>query len=128
MTQYSLNAAILTERIAKDVARRLILRIELGENPADKKQRARKTPTYAAFLQSYWEVAAPTWKPSTCEIQSTGGPISIMRFWASSLTRSAMLMPCVGMPSLRDQQDRARPIAPWKSLKPCSVRLRLGAT
>ena len=23
---------------------------------------------YAAFLQSYWEVAAPTWKPSTLEI------------------------------------------------------------
>ena len=39
------DAAILTEKIAKDVARRLILRIELGENPADKKQRARKTPT-----------------------------------------------------------------------------------
>ncbi|WP_324827835.1 tyrosine-type recombinase/integrase [Qipengyuania zhejiangensis] len=64
------DAAILTERIAKDVARRLILRIELGENPADKKQRARKTPTYSAFLQSYWEVAAPTWKPSTREIQN----------------------------------------------------------
>ena len=64
------DAAILTERIAKDVARRLILRIELGENPADKKLRARKTPTYTAFLQSYWEVAAPTWKPSTREIQN----------------------------------------------------------
>ena len=64
------DAAILTERIAKDVARRLILRIELGENPADKKQRGRKTPTYATFLQSYWEVAAPTWKPSTREIQN----------------------------------------------------------
>jgi len=64
------DAAILTERIAKDVARRLILRIELGENPADKKQRGRKTPTYAAFLQSYWEVAAPTWKASTREIQN----------------------------------------------------------
>lgn len=62
------DAAILTERIAKDVARRLILRIELGQNPADKKKRGRKTPTYAAFLQSYWDVAAPTWKKSTREI------------------------------------------------------------
>lgn len=61
------DAAILTERLAKDVARRLILRIELGQNPADKKQRGRKTPTYAAFLQSYWDVASPTWKPSTRE-------------------------------------------------------------
>ncbi|WP_234003133.1 tyrosine-type recombinase/integrase [Erythrobacter sp. SAORIC-644] len=63
------DAAILTERIAKDVARRLILRIELGHNPADKKKRGRNTPTYAAFLQSYWDVAAPTWKKSTREIQ-----------------------------------------------------------
>lgn len=62
------DAAILSERIAKDVARRLILRIELGQNPADKKQRGKKTPTYAAFLRHYWEVAAPTWKPSTLEI------------------------------------------------------------
>ncbi|KWV92459.1 MULTISPECIES: site-specific integrase [unclassified Erythrobacter] len=62
------DAAILTERIAKDVARRLILRIELGQNPADKKQRGKKTPTYASFLRHYWEVAAPTWKPSTVEI------------------------------------------------------------
>ncbi len=62
------DAAILSERIAKDVARRLILRIELGQNPADTKQRGRKIPTYAAFLQSYWELAAPTWKPSTREI------------------------------------------------------------
>lgn len=62
------DAAILTERIAKDVARRLILRIELGQNPADKKQRGKKTPTYTSFLRHYWEVAAPTWKPSTLEI------------------------------------------------------------
>ncbi|MBL4805272.1 MAG: site-specific integrase [Erythrobacter sp.] len=62
------DAAILTERIAKDVARRLILRIELGQNLADRKRRGKKTPTYASFLRHYWEVAAPTWKPSTLEI------------------------------------------------------------
>ena len=62
------DAVILTERIAKDVARRLILRIELGQNPADKKQRGKSTPTYAAFLQSYWDVASHTWKSSTREI------------------------------------------------------------
>lgn len=64
------DAAILNERIAKDVARRLILRIELGQNPADTKQRGRKTPTYAAFLQTYWGLVAPTWKPSTREIHN----------------------------------------------------------
>ncbi len=62
------DAAILTERIAKDVARRLILRIELGQNAAYERQRAKKTPTYDSFLRHYWEVAAPTWKPSTLEI------------------------------------------------------------
>lgn len=64
------DASILSERIAKDVARRLILRIELGQNPADTKQRGRKTPTYAAFLQTYWELVASTWKPSTREIHN----------------------------------------------------------
>lgn len=62
------DAAILSERIARDVARRLILRVELGANPADTKQRGKRTPTYAAFLQSYWEMVSPTWKPSTREI------------------------------------------------------------
>lgn len=62
------DAAIISERIARDVARRLILRIELGQNPADTKQRGRETPTYTAFLQSYWELISPTWKPSTLKI------------------------------------------------------------
>ena len=62
------DAAILTEQIAKDVARRLILRIELGQNPADEKVRGKNTPTYASFLRHYWDVAAPTWKPSTLKI------------------------------------------------------------
>jgi hypothetical protein len=52
------------------LARRLILRIELGQNPAETKQRGKKTPTYAAFLQSYWELVAPTWKPSTREMHN----------------------------------------------------------
>ena len=38
------DVAILTERIAKNVARRLILRVELGQNPADEKQRGRTIP------------------------------------------------------------------------------------
>ncbi len=99
------DAAIVTERIAKDVARRLILRIELGQNPADKKQRAKKTPTYASFLRHYWEVAAPTWKPSTLEIHDiyrrthlehafAGKFIDEIRHadavrWHATLTRSA---------------------------------------
>lgn len=99
------DAAILSERIAKDVARRLILRTELGQNPADKRRHGRKTPTYSAFLRSYWDMAAPTWKPSTREIHDvyrrahldhafTGkfideiGHADAVR-WHAALTRSA---------------------------------------
>lgn len=88
------DAAILSERIAKDVARRLILRIELGQNPADKKQLGRKMPTYTAFLQSYWELAAPTWTAkSTTSIVAL---IWTMRSPGSSSTRSAMRMLSAG--------------------------------
>lgn len=62
------SAALLSENVAKNVARRVILRVELGLNPADAKQRGKTTPTYATFLEYYWQVIAPTWKPSTREI------------------------------------------------------------
>lgn len=62
------SAAMLSEHMAKDVARRVILRIELGANPADDKQRGKGTPTYSKFLETYWQIVSPTWKPSTREI------------------------------------------------------------
>lgn len=63
------NAAVIGECAAKDVARRLILRVELGLNPAEDKQRGRATPSYAKFLEYYWQTVSPSWKPSTLAIQ-----------------------------------------------------------
>lgn len=63
------NAAVIGERAAKDVARRLILRVELGLNPAEDKQRGRATPSYAKFLEYYWQTVSSGWKPSTRTIQ-----------------------------------------------------------
>lgn len=62
------NAAVIGEYAAKDVARRLILRVELGLNPAEDK-RGRATPSYAKFLEYYWQTVSPGWKPSTRTIQ-----------------------------------------------------------
>ena len=64
------NAAVISEAVAKDVARRLILRIELGMNPADEKKRSRNMPSYEQFLEYYWETSSPNWKPSTRKTQS----------------------------------------------------------
>ena len=64
------NAAVISEAVAKGVARRLILRIELGMNPADEKKRSRNMPSYEQFLEYYWETASPNWKPSTRKTQS----------------------------------------------------------
>ena len=64
------NAAVISEAVAKDVARRLILRIELGMNPADEKKRSRNVPSYEQFLEYYWETSSPNWKPSTRKTQS----------------------------------------------------------
>lgn len=59
------NANILTEAQALDVARRVLLRAQVGENPAAEKKRKRGVPTYARFLALYWEKMEPKWKPST---------------------------------------------------------------
>jgi integrase len=59
------NASILPEAIARDAARRLILRVDLGLNPADDKKSTRSTPIYERFLDHYWKKCSPAWKLST---------------------------------------------------------------
>lgn len=59
------NAKFVPERVATDVARRVILRSQVGENPADEKKRVRTLPPFDRFLATYWACMAPTWKPST---------------------------------------------------------------
>jgi len=59
------NASILTRAEAIDVARRILLRAQAGENPADTKARIRSAPRFDTFLEEYWQKAKPNWKPST---------------------------------------------------------------
>lgn len=59
------NANVLSKNQALTVARRILLRAQVGEDPATKRKWARKIPTYDDFLATYWKQAAAKWKPST---------------------------------------------------------------
>ena len=59
------RAEIIPEGVARDVARRVILRIDVGLDPAEDRHRVRQAPVYEAFLEQYWRSASPGWKPST---------------------------------------------------------------
>ena len=59
------NARILSEAQAMDVARRVLLRAQVGQNPAEKRKKRRKSPLYTDFLEIYWRKMSPKWKPST---------------------------------------------------------------
>ena len=59
------NAKILSEAHAMDVARRVLLRAQVGQNPAEKRKKRRKSPLYTDFLEIYWRKISPKWKPST---------------------------------------------------------------
>lgn len=59
------DARVVTRAQAADVARRVLLRAEVGENPAEARAKVRASPTYDAFLDEYWSKVEPTWKAST---------------------------------------------------------------
>ena len=59
------NANVLSKSQALTVARRILLRAQVGEGPATKRKETRKVPTYDDFLTMYWKQAAAKWKPST---------------------------------------------------------------
>lgn len=61
------NAAVLSEAVARDVASRILLRAQVGENPAATRARVRSAPTYRRFLDEYWTRMASQWKPRTQE-------------------------------------------------------------
>lgn len=60
------NANVLSKSQALNCARRILLRAQVGEDPASKRKEVRKVPTYDDFLAIYWKQAAAKWKPSTC--------------------------------------------------------------
>ncbi len=59
------NAALASRSRALDVARRVLLRAQVGEDPAVTRQRSKAIPPFDRFLDLYWERMAPKWKPST---------------------------------------------------------------
>lgn len=59
------NAKVLSRAQAMDVARRVLLRAQTGDNPAEERKRLRKVPSYREFLKTYWDRVSPNWKPST---------------------------------------------------------------
>ena len=59
------NANVLKKPQAQEVAKRILARVQVGDDPASERQRVRKAPSYADFLEQYWRQASPKWKPST---------------------------------------------------------------
>ena len=64
------NTNILSEKQAMDVARKVLIRAQVGENPAEERKTTRKIPSYDDFLQIYWDKMRPKWKQSTRLTQS----------------------------------------------------------
>lgn len=58
---------LITETLARDIARRVLVRAQIGENPADARLKIKVVPTYLAFLTRYWQAVALRWKPSTLD-------------------------------------------------------------
>jgi len=59
------NADLLTNSEATDVAKRILLRAQTGDNPADTAKRIRSSPRFDVFLEEFWQKVAIQWKPST---------------------------------------------------------------
>jgi integrase len=59
------NTNVLSQHQAMTVARRILLRAQVGADPATERKRTRKVPAYGDFLSRYWTAAEPKWKPST---------------------------------------------------------------
>ncbi|ATI80605.1 tyrosine-type recombinase/integrase [Sphingobium yanoikuyae] len=59
------NTALISQGAALDVARRILLRAQVGEDPAEARRRTRTTPPFDRFLSLFWQRMAPKWKAST---------------------------------------------------------------
>ncbi|WCT79258.1 tyrosine-type recombinase/integrase [Novosphingobium humi] len=61
------DSRVITEAHARGIARRVLLRVQTGENPADAKTRSKAMPVFSAFLVRYWANASAGWKASTLD-------------------------------------------------------------
>jgi integrase len=59
------SAAVLNASVARQRAKLILAKSELGGDPASDKLAVRTIPTFQAFLDEYWDRAEPRWKPST---------------------------------------------------------------
>src|SRR5690349_12840203 len=59
------NANVISYRDALDVARRCIYFADSERNLADDRKRVRRTPLFSDYLDLYWQVMRPQWKPSS---------------------------------------------------------------
>lgn len=100
------NAKVLSRAQAIDVARRVLLRAQVGKNPAEKSMRRRKVPLYADFLETYWRKASTV--RTICKAPLQG----------CSWTRSSTAMCRNGSTARARQAAPARPTVPATSCAP----------
>ncbi|MEP6869024.1 MAG: integrase, partial [Novosphingobium sp.] len=63
------NTKVLSRQEAQAVARRVLPRAQVGQDPATERKASRKTPSYADFLEQFWTRVSPKWKPTTLKSQ-----------------------------------------------------------
>ncbi|WP_052505803.1 site-specific integrase [Novosphingobium sp. P6W] len=61
------DAKVVPRAQAIDVARRVLLRAQTGDDPAEARLRTRRIPLYDTFLLEFWSKISPHWKTSTRE-------------------------------------------------------------
>ena len=61
------DAQLISRAQAVDVARRVLLRAQTGDDPADVRMQTRRIPLYRDFLDEFWRKTAPRWKATTRE-------------------------------------------------------------
>ena len=59
------RASLLSESKARDLARHVLLRAQIGDDPAADRLRTRVAPAFDDFVAEYWAKAKTRWKPTT---------------------------------------------------------------
>lgn len=61
------DVRLITITKARAIARRVLLRAQVGENPASSRTERRAVPLFRRFLDEYWNAVSPSWKSSTLQ-------------------------------------------------------------
>jgi hypothetical protein len=91
------DCRVITEANARGIARRVLLRVQTGENPAEARVKTKAVPVFAKFLDRYW---ASAWQAGRHQ-RWTGTAITATIWMPPShggiSTRSAPAMSAVGL-------------------------------